>query len=127
MAFREPNEVRWVGVRPAHKGTQVLINGSSVNQVTTIYTVSAGKTLYINSYMLGVSSVATGYVYLWVATPAGELFTRLAIIWCQASTTVPCAIACLHYPIEVPAGYLIRLSSTAAGLTAIGEITGWEE
>ena len=43
---REPNQVKWVGVRPGHNGEQVLIDiNSAVNAI--LYTVPANKLLFL--------------------------------------------------------------------------------
>jgi len=47
MNFREPNQVKWVGVRPAHNGEQINIGNFVVNGAVTLYTVPAGKILLL--------------------------------------------------------------------------------
>jgi len=64
MKFREPNQVRRVGVRPAHDGTQVLERGSADNATVVLYTVPAGKVFYLCHAWLNVQGVAAGSVYL---------------------------------------------------------------
>ena len=59
MKFREENHVKWMGVRPAHDGTQVLAHTTGVGGTAPIlYTVPAGMTLFITH--LCVSFYAAG-------------------------------------------------------------------
>jgi hypothetical protein len=127
MAFREPNEVRWVGVRPAHKGTQgaesSLANGSTV----VIKTVSSGKTLYLHYFFLSWRFTATGQTVQLTVRNASDVDQYDLIKITSGAAGQGAEAVSLHYPIEIPQGWDIYVKSDTSGALAIGGIVYWEE
>jgi len=127
MKFREQNQVKWVGVRPGHNGTQVAAYAAMINGVGVVYTVGAGKTLFLAECFLCSTGNITGqcslawYDDLWA-------FQRY---FCMCDTIAGVQIQKDHCnfcpPLEIPAGHIIAVASGALGLTASGQIFGWEE
>jgi len=127
MSFREPNEVKWVGVRPAHKGTQIFKDATAENGITVIHTVSSGKTLYLCEVMLRCIYNVTGWGQLYVQDN-NDIFVRdLCLINPIANTIKPTDHNHFWPPVEIPSAYDICVQSNAAGLIARGAIFGWEE
>jgi len=127
MAFREPNQVKWVGVRPAHRGTQIAADNQGMAGFIIVYTVSAGKTLYLTDWSWAIEATGVGGTGVLAVRDAGDvqLYTLAG-----GALTVASAIskACgLFFPIEIPADYDIFLWSSAATLNVRAFIHGWEE
>ena len=73
MTFREPNQVKWVGSRPGHNGTQIFGYALATNAVATCYFAPAGKAGYIYGLDLAASSGANpglASLQIWDAVPA---------------------------------------------------------
>ena len=60
MAFREPNEVLWRGVRPGHRGEQVAKYNSATNATVILHTVTTGKTLFLTAVSFQASTTTAG-------------------------------------------------------------------
>lgn len=127
MGWREPNQVKWVGTRPAHRGTQIGKSASAVNATAIVYTVTAGKTLYLCTASLmtetatvsaGIFSIRDGADVSWLHLTMGRANTAGYFI-------APCVT--FWPPLEVPAGYDIVVFSSAALAAWTGSIFGWEE
>ena len=108
---REPNRVKWIGVRPGHEGEQVLIHiDFAVN--TLLYTVAADKLLLLFDWQITlVGNVAAGaYLSLRTAVPA----TYYHLGYASSTVGAPGQFASnsLNVPIEVPATYNIYLTTT---------------
>lgn len=127
MHFREPNQVKWMGVRPGHNGEQVLAYDTVINGAQVVYTVPAGKVFFLcEANLLSISNV-TGKIALTIYDAAPALLLTLGGI----SMIVAQSQGTDHYtywpPIELPAGYSIRVESNIAGLEARSSIFGWIE
>lgn len=127
MKWRELNQVKWVGVRPGHNGTQVLKENYVSNATLVLHTVTAGKTLYLCSAYASYYISATGII--------GRLFVRDVADFTVYSFSI-CNSGALgqmestpsyNPPIEIPAGYDICLISGAASMVIRAGIHGWEE
>lgn len=127
MKFREPNMVKWQGVRPGHNGTQVLVSGAVVGAQVLTYQVTLGKTLFLVSTSLQARFPVVGWSTLDLADDGGifqylledlELITMVGFIPLQAHLYTP--------PIECPSQWQFFMTSSA-GLNVRGGIFGWEE
>lgn len=127
MEFREPNEVLWRGVRPAHKGTQVAKEATANNATETLHTVTAGKTLYLTHWVHTVRSNITGLGMLFVTDDLDVARYYISQIRSQADVAAYAPVGSLYIPIEIPEGYKIKVSSSAAGCVIFAFIHGWEE
>jgi hypothetical protein len=125
--FREKNMARWIGVRPAHNGTQVSVSGTAVNVTSTLYTVTAGKTLFLTRYYVDITvGTLTGYGTLEVYNGVGVFQYYIDMLKALAGGWQHQALS-LTFPIEIPAGSTIRMTATGNNGIEHAGITGWEE
>jgi len=127
MKHRESNQVKWVGVRPGHNGIQVAKHASATNAIAIIHTVSAGKTLFINSYAVSVDDIASGNAFFFVRDTGDVVKYNLLFARVVANGGGITVTGCFPKPLEVPAGYDVCIQSTVPSLTTWGFIHGWEE
>jgi len=127
MKFREPNQVKWQGVRPAHNGTQVLETDVVVSGTKILYTVAAGKILYLTHAYLGVGLItAIGIGYLWIRDSTPTNLYLLGVVRSITDTPSGPSFPCYWPPIEIPATYDIAVIATA-NLEIHATIHGWVE
>jgi len=127
MKFREPNQVKWRGVKPAHNGTQVLVAGDANNVENIFYTVPAGKIYYLHGFSLQCTPNITAGSYLAVYNTTPALWLRLAYLDGFLGTQVPIFSSSFSYPLEIPSLYTFRIKSNVAGFWARTTIFGWLE
>ena len=127
MDFREPNQVKWVGARPGHNGTQVLAGvRTAVLNWTILYTVPAGKTLFLTHTFLSSSNAISSTILMAVYDTTPVLWQYLLGNYSQTNTSTPPTIANYWPPIEIPTGYTVQIYQVIdCGL--MGTIHGWEE
>ena len=125
MSWREANRCRWVGIRPAHEGEQVTAYDTAANQTKILYTVPAGKTLYLCNVAGGLTGAAAGNACMALQS-GGDNYYILAQYRVQsaAGISAPFGVS-FPIPIEVPAGDTIILYSSAANLIIYGSFFGW--
>jgi len=127
MGFREPNQVKWIGVRPAHRGTQIIAYGSANNAIVILYTVTTGKTLFLSSWSCQISATAVPVACGFYLRDAGDveatlfLYLNMVSIGQLTETWQDC------YPIEIPADYDLVLKTGDPGAIIRGSFHGWEE
>lgn len=133
------DKLRMVGVLPSVNAgpipvgkipdgvTEVKVSGTANNETTTIHTVTAGKTLYLSFWTLDYSneSGATSYCSLQVDNGSDVLQYRIANPRCPdggyndfSGNMIP--------PMEIPAGYKVKLVSTDENMYARAFIHGYE-
>ena len=107
---------------------QIAKYGSANNTITIIHTVSAGKTLYLNSAVAEAynnSGAAAAHILFVRDTADAEVYkisNKSAFngqAWSVAIT--------FPVPLEVPEGYDICVQTTVSGATSWAFIHGWEE
>ena len=125
-AFREGNEVRWRGIRLAHKGTQVTAYVQAAGGTAIAYTVPAGQTLFISHYTVSCRGAAAGQAAMVIYTAVPAVSSYHGVIEHDPNTTGTLGLG-LFDPIEVPAGYTVRAYSSAAGVVCQITIAGWVE
>ena len=127
MSFREPNQVKWVGVRPAHNGEQVVASGLASNSTAILYTVPSNKTFYFVSYGATAYIAATGIsAWMQIYDGAGALWNTI-IDFISDSVGALRADNTFYPPMELPSGYSIRLVSNDSNVQIRAFIFGWEE
>lgn len=127
MEFREPNEVLWRGVRPAHRGVQILANDAKSDGTTILHTVPVGKTFYLCDCSVTVDCG--------IVQRVGRLDIRDAedavistLVRCVTSLVQAYVFTPSYWPpIEIPAGYDVVITSNSASLVIYAFIHGWEE
>ena len=127
MHFREPNQVKWMGTRPGHNGTQVLehlIDALAADGV--IYTVPAGETLYLTYGHISSDANATFIIGLEIFTDGGVLHRWLIRGYNFLNSEFVNECRSWWPPIEIPAGYTVRKFSSGAA-SSLAVIHGWAE
>ena len=113
---REPNQVKWVGVRPGHNGEQINRCNTVDNGTVILYTVPADKLLLIHYHYASGFAAANGILSFSIfdAVPA-----NVGEIWqARFRTAEGWGVAVSHFfPIEIPTGYSLRLISDTVGVT----------
>lgn len=127
MGFRENNQVKWIGSRPAHNGEQVAESNVANNNTVVLYTVGAGKVLYITDWAIGVVGNFSGEGYLCVRDNLAAVQYEFCFARCIAGVLMRGLTSSTFYPIEVPATWDVAVYSGVAGLTIRGFIHGWVE
>ena len=113
---REPNMVKWIGVRPGHNGEQVWESGELLALGNTLlYTVAAGKLLLLFDVNLSIQTSAAsveGGLLVYDAVPAiVDYFLHFRV---PPNFSVTDSTA-FWVPYEIPATYTVRLIASAAG------------
>lgn len=127
MGYREPNEVLWVGCRPAHKGTQIVARKHTANATEIVHTVGAGKTFYLTTLIYSVNTSVAGASY--------GVFIRntLDVAWVYLDGNLISEVGLelnaisFKQPLEVPSGYDICTITDNVGCSISAFIDGWEE
>jgi len=127
MNFREPNQVKWVGVRPAHNGEQIIRSGSITGGTYLLYTVPSGKVFYLTYWDAVAHGSNVGYGVILVRDTSDVNQYNIANFQTSNSTTELVKCCSLFYPIEIPGGWDICLYSDNASYRIRATIRGWIE
>jgi hypothetical protein len=127
MSWIEKNRAKWIGVRPAREGTDIILDGTATNGTTVLYTVPAGKVFNLISSNLCVTAVGAGRSTLRVLRGGATIYLLGVITIITAAGVCPSAPFNPSTPMGLIAGDIIDVSSTAVGHTSRGEVYGWEE
>lgn len=127
MKFRESNQVKWLGVRPAHNGLQVIKSLENVTNSTSIlHTVTTGKTFFLSHWSFSAYATAAGNAKLEFRNDVDitqyliEKVDFNAAFYAWTSSSPKC-------PLEIPADWDIVVVSANAFTFANAFIHGWEE
>lgn len=139
MGKRETNRVRMLGVLPSYgadpipvgkipdEGTQVLKSGDAENETAILYTVTAGKILYLSSLVFSLTFGADVSGHCRVAIRDEDDLNPVDIINVTHRTYNGAGIPCSFCPpIEIPALWDIFLVSSIADLFVQCFIHGYE-
>lgn len=127
MKYREANQVKWVGVRPAHRGEQIAKYATANNATVILHTVTAGKTFYLSFYtFLGYIAGAGAGVSLIVRNAADVEQYKISVLRGAVVGQLSQALA-LDFPLEIPAAYDVCAVSDSANSTLYAFAHGWEE
>jgi len=127
MSFREPNQVKWVGMRPAHRGTQVIVRAGGLGAEFIVYTVPAGKTFYLCGLLVGFSTTA---VATWgTVRVRNDLdVVQYALAGLLMDAVGQNIVAHSYWPpLEIPALWDVTVLSSAVTLECMVAINGWVE
>jgi hypothetical protein len=127
MGFRESNQVKWVGVRPAHRGEQVVKSSSAQNATVIIHTVTAGKTLFLCSVFLRAYWNVVGNSHPLAVRNAADVIQYTLLDMLAPAVGHGEVSRAFGPPLEIPAGYDITIVSAGVGDIMLGSIFGWEE
>ena len=110
---REPNRVKWIGVRPGHEGEQILKSATVVNGNATLYTVPADKLLLLFNWGFSAGASAALSDYFLIRDELDATYLELFYSTISANTTVSTG-GSMYLPMEIIAGYDFYLVSAAA-------------
>ena len=108
---REPNRVKWIGVRPGHEGEQVLIDIDDAVDAD-LYTVPADKILLIFGWSWSVIQNAGVDATIEIETDAAAHYMWLSMVTGQAGAPSAESSQDKWVPIEIPEGYVISINTT---------------
>lgn len=125
---REPNMVKWVGVRPGHNGEQIAKSNTVAGDTAIVHTVNAGKTFFLCYYDF-IYSTRTADISgsLFVRNVADALVYTLSVGRINTTLYSMSAQSGLIIPIEIPTGFDICIISAGATTPVYAFIHGWEE
>jgi len=128
MNFREPNQVKWVGSRPGHNGEQITAAKTSIATAwDDVYTVSAGKTLYLCTLRHSHYSNTISKFYHIAWTDAGHGVQVRFVYDVNKVTGMNSDVIHFWPPLEIPAGHKIAMYVADATNRIFCFIYGWEE
>jgi hypothetical protein len=112
--YQEANQIKWVGVRPAHNGTQVIIEGTVANGNNELYAVPATATLLLDFFTIDYYAGAIGSNMWAEIRNAADVHQYYLGRHDSNRITDGCKASNLWPPLEIPAGYDINLFSSGA-------------
>ena len=118
--FREPNQVKWIGVRPGHNGVEVFEEFYG-NAAAEFYEVPLAKLLFLFDWHLGLTGAAGGDAFLEIRNAVDAHFRYIASCSGQAANPGTNSTQALWVPIEIPALFDFRVIT---GLTTTAYIHG---
>lgn len=127
MGFREPNQVRWQGIRPGHRGTQVILDIDVENDTQVLIDGTQTTITYLTAFSIGQTRNLGGHMWLFVTDNADNHKYTLVYSGAQVDLEWTWCGMSFPFPIEIPAGYKVKCLSTAAGIIVKGFLHGWEE
>ena len=111
--YREPNQVKWVGVRPGHNGEQILIDIDTAVSVI-VYTVPADKLLFLFDWSISTAPNLNIHSRLQIRTAVPVVVANIAGASSYTGDSGTNNAQALWVPIEIKAGYDIYLFATGA-------------
>lgn len=140
MAEIEYNQVKCRGVYPGYDmdslrqyprrpegSTQIVATGAKTNGSSTVYTVTAGKTLYLCSYHATLrnesGAVNNGYARIVTSGAASWFFLHYGALADDVSENI---FGTFNPALEVPENYYFQINSSAANFTTLLSIHGYE-
>lgn len=125
--FREPNQVKWVGIRPAHNGERITAEGIATNTTVDVYSIPIGKTLFLTWSSLSGRSNTSATLLLEVTDNLNNHLFTLHQGRTPSGGAGFDSDTALFYPIEIDGDNKIRVNSSSIALDATGAIYGWIE
>ena len=108
---REPNMVKWIGVRPGHNGEQILIDIDTAVSVI-VYTVPADKLLFLFDWSISTVANLNIHSRLQIRTAVPVVVANIAGASSYTGDSGTNNAQALWVPIEIEAGYDIYLVAT---------------
>ena len=127
MMFREPNQIKWLGTRPGHNGTQLLHSDSYAALGWQIhYTVPAGERAFITHLYACANTNVTSVIALAVYDGGGLFDQWLASQQCMINWVWNPINLNYWPPLELAAGESIRYAQSA-NCQIVVVAKGWVE
>ena len=127
MLHREDNLLKWVGVRPAHNGEQVIENLKIVTGGwLSVYTVPTGKTFFLTYLNISQGADATLQVIVGIYNDVPVIYRHIGAGYGIVGNTLINYISNFNPPIEIPGDYSIWRWNSVASISSV-IIHGWVE
>jgi len=129
MVYREPNQVQWLGVRPAHNGVQIFEHGGQIGAGTnTLYTVPVDKILFVTFAQIGSRLVADQDCKAYLSVDPREVGAlRRVLDHYYDKAGHQATSGTFNPPIEIEAGGTVKINSDHADLDVRGSFHGFLE
>jgi hypothetical protein len=125
MVFREPNQARWIGTRPAFDGDQVCKYITANNAIAIVYTVPHGHTFFLCGFVVTINGGAVNDSVELEDRDAGDVVARTYVKMQLSAVGQEVASHSFWPPIEIPEDYDIILVSNTVTSVGRGTIHGW--
>lgn len=122
----QESNIRQIYAKRPASATQIVKSASVQNNQVVLHTVTENKTFYLAASFISAYLLAPGLACIYVWSNVGIPLYSLSHIPATA-TTAPFASMSFIPPLEIPAGYQIRIISQGAGLEVIALVFGYEE
>lgn len=124
MLFRERNQVRWFGMRPAHRGTQVTKDATANGNYVDIYQPGAGEVACINTVVLSAKGAVTGEVGIVYTDSVNAVIAWLVLVpYITGWLFAPLCIV-FPEPLELINQQKLRAYSSIVGCNGLGFCKG---
>lgn len=106
--------------------TQISVFGYALNAIATVYTVTAGKTLYVCSFIFSIKATTAGSAQCYITNPGDGGIIELFYVDRPAGEGLAFPMN-FNPPLALSAGWKIKAVSAGTGLYSWVYIYGWEE
>jgi len=119
--------------QPPGKGQTIMTQCGQTGAVgattTTLYTVTAGKTFYVNTLTFAASSMAaSAIIYITVQDDATELFKNICLLAeLNTNSATKTTILSFPTPIKFSTSYKITTLTSAGTALVSWSAVGWEQ
>ena len=120
---REPKQVKWIGVRPGHNGAQVVADDSCAALLTSVYLVPADSLFLWYGFIVNSAFGAGGNAELYTYNAVPALLNTYVSQGGVANMGIALTKS-FDPPIELPAGYTIRINTTVGTISIHALIHG---
>lgn len=139
MGLKEIDQVRMLGVLPSQGadpipvgkipdgGTQIIKDGAVADGLQVVHTVTSGKTFYLSTAYGANYNTSGGAGYVQILVTDDEDATQYLLLRLRlaADGSISETMSFLP-PLEIPAGYKIKINSDAANVAGYALIHGYE-
>lgn len=127
MTFKETNQVKWVGFRPGHNGSQIMIQAFTANSTNTVYTVPDNKKFFLTHIDITYTSTASGAMYIYILDDNNNPIYVPFFMYTIDGNSWGTEGKSYWPPIELPEDYYIKQFSNNAGVKFYASYHGWLE
>ena len=110
----------------ALNGTQVAASALTENATTAVYTVTAGKSLYLSTAYMSQDNAAGDCAGFMNVTTDGDVEVYKIFYNKHTSLNTAQSLSFVH-PLKIQSGYKIKVVNACFSIYTFGFISGWEE
>ena len=127
MTHREANQVKWMGSRPAHNGTQILKDAFGSLVGNPVHTVTAGKTFYLNAITWNVYATALTLYYVRIRNAVPAVVNNLVRGYLPVAGITSAGSLSFPVPLELIEDWSIFVETDNVNGVIYCFVHGWEE